>query len=302
MKTHWLETLNLVRSCLEQPDRVLQTQTLENFLKQVRDSSAKGDYLLFFGLFDPSFRQYCFDQIQKNQMLAEQVTNVFNAQTSLPHDPLSSELTTIASHLNSWAGIEINVESSLISQPEHLPVTSTPLARLCILLSSRKSVSFEEVLAFCFDIAPYNRDVHASKVHNLLFRAKNLLGREVFYSRREVIFVRTFPERVRFLTPPKFQSILLGSPSWHQIKKEITGPLPESTSSSQVILRALSRSTVLSRHAIQNITGLSKASVSRHLKDLISKGEVAKVGASSIPNYSLNSSDSAVSTSDSAEK
>jgi hypothetical protein len=253
----------------------------------VSTSRQRLEALIFFGLFDPNLRSFCIDKFDSLSAPSKDLSNIF---ARLRHgntitNKLSAEIQNLKNFLNPTGTFDVDLESHVIYQSQQRPMTSVALANLLILLSSRPSVPFPEILTHCFGISDYNSEIHSTKVHNLLFRLRKIIGNHAFYSRREVVFVIEMPKELRFLRPSAFQSLLAQSPQWKILKKELLGLF--NNDPANLILILINDHDHLTRKTLQQLTGLSKASVSRHIKKLIELDHLAYTRKGSAPVYFL---------------
>jgi hypothetical protein len=130
--------------------------------------------------------------------------------------------------LDRQTSLLIDMNSFHILAP-HQRMISPPICKIFEYLRRQETASFAELLRIAYEIPRYESEIHQSKIHNLLSKARLVLPRELsFITRSEQAYARGVWERVRIIEENRWKSFLRSSAEWRKVLEAVSIPLPYS--------------------------------------------------------------------------
>jgi hypothetical protein len=253
---------------------------------------------LILGMCDPSTHTSCTQELivrgidWENIVPSEIATHIKGRKEKIIGDSIgTSELV-------------IDIERGTITHAKKL-IASFPLCHLMSLIDRSRSSHFSEILHVCFGEPDYVTQKHASKIYNLLNRAKRLVGREALFCRSETMHVHPPLTPMKIMRPPPLLEQVLRSKEWQKIRIHLVLMITSRSNPVQRradrILQYMPPDRPVSRATLQRLTGLSKATVARMIRAAVDQGHVDCFQRGATPLYQRRSQNWTASQVDSSK-
>lgn len=177
--------------------------------------------------------------------------------------------------------ITVDTRNSTIEKGQQRQI-SEPLTKFVSLLMEREHLHFSEILQTCYEIKDYDSLVHSQKIHNLIQKAKKLLGSVVeLKTRQQTLYVMNVDAAKLILKSQLAQPLVVGKNSLQTNGKVFY------QKTFFKIYPFLKENQTYSRQQLQVMMKLSKATANRHIQNWIHQGYLKPFKAGRATNYRI---------------